>query len=720
MSVGTTGDRLGAPVQAGNGQSRPSIAVAREVAYTRAAIAFTALVALLVLAKVGLTCLARIHAGNTRIAVEDAILFPALVFFFFGQLVYFFCRFGFLKRTQSHNAAPRAEIEAFYDCERPPPLTILVPAYCERIEVVRKTMLSAALIEYPNRRLVLLIDDPPVPASAKAASDLRAMRQASGEIEAMLRPQESKFSAELDAFEHRTMHGSFEPAQECARLEKLYQEAAAWLEDVAVSFDVGGHADELFVSRILRDPAKALRMRADEINAASSGQARELSLLQITREHKRLTALFAVQVSCFERKRFVNLSHAVSKAMNLNSYIGLIARNFRTALKIDGAHLEECEVADASLRIPDAKYIIALDADTLLVHDYALRLIHLMEQDENRRVAIAQSPHRPMPGSPIVLERAAAAQTDIQRMLCQGSAHYGAAFWVGGSALMRRDALEDVCEQTRERGYPIRKYIQDRTLVEDTESSLSFLAKGWGIYNYIEPLTYSVIPADFGALIVQRRRWSSGGLLNLPGLGQYLRKAEQRWNRIPEALLRFHYLASTTVNLGMLFLPLVAIDDNSLRGWFLLTALVYYTLYARALFSCGYSWIDLPRVYALSLLLIPVSVNGVVNSIRQWWTGRKPIFERTPKILERTAIPASYVIVMWLIPSATLMIAILDMISGGISMAVLGVLNAALLSVAVAQFIGMRESWQDLAASFSREGRGAVLAESGDPAVAAE
>ena len=73
---------------------------------------------------------------------------------------------------------------------------------------------------------------------------------------------------------------------------------------------------------------------------------------------------------------------------------------------------------------------------------------------------------------------------------------------------------------------------------------------------------------------------------------------------------------------------------------------------------------DLPSVYALSLLLVTVSVNGIYNSFRQWWTGRKPVFQRTPKIRERTAMPASYVIVTWLIPPATLLIAVVDLDQG--------------------------------------------------------
>ncbi len=694
--------------ESGQAASNPAAlrpdAFAREIAYTQIGIAFTAVVAGWWLAKVALIALGWARAGHLGVALEDAILVLALTFFFFGQLVYLFCRLGFVKRTRSHRPASRAEIEAVYDDEHPPPLTILIPSYRERVEVVRKTMLSAALLEYPERRVVLLIDDPPAAAGSQDALEVAATRQMVADLEMLFRSQQRKFFAQWSEFQMRAEHGPLDQIRERARLKILYVEAAGWLEGLAPAFEDTEHADRLFLNDILLKPAMEMRSRANELGAQRSDNRAELSRREFSHEYKRLAAMFAVRISCFERKRFANLSHAVSKAMNLNSYMGLIGRNFRTVIRPDGLHLEESDASNAELRIPDASYIIAVDADTVMLHDYALRLIHLMEQEENQRVAIAQSPHRAMPDSPILLERAAAAQTDLQRMLCQGSAHYGAAFWVGGSAVMRREALEDVCEPAVERGYPIKKYIQDRTLVEDTESSLSFLAKGWSIYNYLDPLTYSATPADFGALIVQRRRWSSGGLLNIPSLGNYLRNASQRWKKIPEAGLRFHYLASTTVNLGMLLLPLVVTNDNRFSGWFLVSALVYYSFYARDLLSCGYSWIDLPRVYALNLLLIPVSVNGVINSIRQWWTGRKPAFQRTPKIRERTAVPPIYVLVLWLIPPATLTIAIMDMISGGISIAILGVLNALILSVALAQFVGVRESFEDLYATLSPRG----------------
>jgi membrane glycosyltransferase len=38
------------------------------------------------------------------------------------------------------------------------------------------------------------------------------------------------------------------------------------------------------------------------------------------------------------------------------------------------------------------QYVITLDADSLLLPEYALRLVHTMEQPEGRRYAVVQTP----------------------------------------------------------------------------------------------------------------------------------------------------------------------------------------------------------------------------------------------------------------------------------------------------------------------------------------
>ena len=57
-----------------------------------------------------------------------------------------------------------------------PTLTTIIPSYQEDARVIRNTLLSAALQEYPDKRVVLLIDDPFVPKTAKAREQLQAAR----------------------------------------------------------------------------------------------------------------------------------------------------------------------------------------------------------------------------------------------------------------------------------------------------------------------------------------------------------------------------------------------------------------------------------------------------------------------------------------------------------------------------------------------------------------
>ena len=46
---------------------------------------------------------------------------------------------------------------------------MIIPSYKEDVRTNRTTMLSAALQDYPDLRVVLLIDDPYVPKTAEAA-----------------------------------------------------------------------------------------------------------------------------------------------------------------------------------------------------------------------------------------------------------------------------------------------------------------------------------------------------------------------------------------------------------------------------------------------------------------------------------------------------------------------------------------------------------------------
>ena len=58
---------------------------------------------------------------------------------------------------------------------------------------------------------------------------------------------------------------------------------------------------------------------------------------------------------------------------------------------------------------------------------------------------------------------------------------HGATFWVGANAVLRKRALDDVVQVEYVGDWPIRRYIQDRTVIEDTESSIDLATHGWSL-----------------------------------------------------------------------------------------------------------------------------------------------------------------------------------------------------------------------------------------------
>ena len=672
----------------------------REAVYTWLALVFTLVTTAMVVGGLGPIVWQRLNKGNPWLAFEDAAFILLVVYFVFGSVLYQICRLGYLKRLASHVPASRAELETIYDSTSPPPLVILVPSYREEERVVRQTLMSAALMEYPDRRVMLLIDDPPNPSDRAEAMALVRMQRLPQEIDALLRSQERKYANELADFEHRNAGATVDPKWEARRLGNLYREVATWMEGQAARLEVGDHTDKLFVSRILLEPARAHRARAAQWSGRQAADPAP-SGAELHREYRRLTALFRVRLGSFERKRFANLSHAPNKAMNLNSYIGLIGRNFREVIQPDGLHLQECDASAANLKVRDADYVITVDADSLLLNDYALRLIHVMEQP-NSPYAVVQTPYTAVPGSPSYLERVAGAQTDIQWMMGQGSTLYHATFWIGASAMLRRKALEDICQTVHERGHPIKKYIRDHTLTEDTESTVDLIATGWQLYNYPDRLSYSATPRDFGTLLIQRRRWANGGLLILPKMFRYLASGRIGIRRLPEAVLRAQYLVTTTLgNLGMLMLLLVPFDQTITSSWLPLTAVPYYVLYGRDLVGNGYSWVDLAPSYALNLLLVPVNLGGVAKSIHQWWTGRPSPFTRTPKVPGRTSAPPFYIFLVLAISAGASVVTAIRFYGAAWVWGALGFLNVYMLVYAFLRFVGLRYAWEDVRADIA-------------------
>jgi cellulose synthase/poly-beta-1,6-N-acetylglucosamine synthase-like glycosyltransferase len=652
--------------------------------------------------------LERTQQGGVAAAFEQAVFIALVAVLLYGNLIYQATRLGYLRRRRLHRPARREELERVYENACAPPLTILVPSYREETRIVRQTLLSAALQDYPNRRVVLLIDDPPDPGDPEAHTALEAARALPREVKDLLEKPAVRFGMALEAFLARLRGEPLDLREEARTLAMLHAEAAAWLEAQAAGHPDTDHTDRFFVELVFHTPARAHWAQTHRLeHGVVTGEL--LDPGELLRAYQRLASLFRVEITCFERKRYVNLSHEPNKAMNLNSYIALLGRRFRAVERSEGVHLEPA-AGRADLAVPGADYLVTLDADSLLAHDYALRLVYWMEQPGNERVAVAQTPYSAVPRAGRRLERVAGATTDIQYVIHQGFTRHSATYWVGANALLRRKALEDIRIVRRERGFEVPCFIQDHTVIEDTESSVDLIARGWRLHNYPERLAWSATPPDFGSLVIQRRRWANGGLLILPKLLRHLLPRIWRPRALAEAWMRCHYLVSIAgVNTALLLLLAWPFEQSLRQWWFPLAALPYFALYARDLRLCGYRASDVFRTYALNLLLLPVNLGGVAKSLHQAATGSKTPFGRTPKVTNRTPVPSLYLLLNLAIPALLLVALGFDITRGLWVHALFVLVNGGLLFYAVVRFIGLAEIAEDLRLQFReprREARG--------------
>jgi hypothetical protein len=287
----------------------------------------------------------------------------------------------------------------------------------------------------------------------------------------------------------------------------------------------------------------------------------------------------------------------------------------------------------------------------------------------------------------------------MQYIVHQGFTRFGATYWVGANALLRLAALRDIRTVSKERGIEIPVFIQDRTVIEDTGSTVDLVRKGWKLHNYPARLAYSATPPDFGSLVIQRRRWSNGGLIILPNLLRYCWSPSAHRPSFMETLIRIYYLCSPAIaNCALLVLLLFPFDSSIASAWLPLTAVPYYLLYGRDLRLAGYRWVDLLRVYAVNLLLLPVNLAGVLRSLHQVATGRKAPFGRTPKVEGRTATPASYIFFHWFILAYIGAAFIIDVSAARYAHAGFELVNGAFFFYGFTMFVGWHNALADVAA----------------------
>src|SRR5262249_41117927 len=153
-----------------------------------------------------------------------------------------------------------------------------------------------------------------------------------------------------------------------------------------------------------------------------------------------------------------------------------------------------------------------------------------------------------------------------------------------------------------------------------------------------------------------------------------------------------------------LFVVFFSVGQALWTRWMFVTALCYYALYLRDLYLNGYRRTDLFRVFALNLLLIPVNICGLSLSVYQACSGHKAQFGRTPKISDRSPVPAGYVIAEFALLFLLFFLAVLDFKRGDHMYGGFLLAHGLALLYAIKTFLGFRYAFQDLAPLWQRQG----------------
>ena len=304
----------------------PRVGSDRTMAFGRAAVALTvgAWVAL-VISVVNSQIL---ESGPGHSSLLQTVGFLLAVSFLAASAVaYLFGRLGFYYRAREHRRAPRAVIDAFF-ADRRPTTTVLVPSYQEEPGVILMTLLSAALQEYPDLKVVLLIDDPPNPRYAGPRRLLDAAQALPAEVERLLSEPRERAEHALLRFQESVDRDGDVTVEQVASLAGEYEYAGTWMRSLSDQYQVSDHNERFFATHVLGQLALDLTLTGRVLRSAAADDPTKLTVDRLEQLYRRLVWTFQAKVSSFTRKRYASLSAEPNKAMNLNSYIGLMGGSY--------------------------------------------------------------------------------------------------------------------------------------------------------------------------------------------------------------------------------------------------------------------------------------------------------------------------------------------------------------------------------------------------------
>jgi cellulose synthase/poly-beta-1,6-N-acetylglucosamine synthase-like glycosyltransferase len=506
---------------------------------------------------------------------------------------FFLWRFGDYSQLAVRTPEPTVD-ELVGTMDKRKLVTILIPAYKEPVEVLTRSLYSIVFQNYPRKNLVLLIDNP---------SD-----QMEGEI-ALIR----RISDEL-----KQLDESLDRTQDCgddAGVLSEYLKMDHYIQGVIESLNqMPNESNQKRIFQFLDDYRAHLADRRISIED-SRGEVHHhpADIAAMLEPLRRITR---TQVSSFNRKAWRNLSRNPTKADNINSFLNLLGKPIRETKQ--GELL--VDFVRGRVVFPRTEYISILDADTNVAPDYVINLVSIMERGENNTVAIGQSicQYEYDPGNQIA--RNSAAEIDLGSLMLRGFASQDLMFWWGTNCIARMDLLEEVAIRDSE----MKKFIHDRTVTEDAETSVALWKRGFEIMTYPEIMAWSLGPKDIGSLVSQRERWSLGFIIHMFSLvrGNARKRLRRAMVFAGLANVAFLFLSSFLATRAIQELPILSVVPG-------LTSLGLIGFYLHKL---GYGASRLFHFLGQGLLVAPAYLMGALKTFFQMMTGYRFPYVRTSRV----------------------------------------------------------------------------------------
>jgi hypothetical protein len=175
------------------------------------------------------------------------------------------------------------------------------------------------------------------------------------------------------------------------------------------------------------------------------------------------------------------------------------------------------------------------------------------------------------------------------------------------------------------------------------------------------------------------------------------------WRNVLEGLLRLHYLIMPAcISISMLLMLVYPFDFKRVSSWIYLTLPPYLYLVCRDLKNTGYRPHEIFRAYALFVVLLPVVLTGVANSLIQIVFRVKAQFGRTPKIDHRTAIPLTCTAAIVALFAWSGVVSYGDYLRGDGMHAIFAFSNVFALGYGLVALIGLRAIGEDVVNAFVR------------------